>query len=269
MPTILVFFIGLVKYAVLYGNLIYFYFLDTLDSFCFLSVIPLLTYTNADTQKLAILKDNKGKCGIYRWTNLVSGNSYIGSAVDQSGRFSQYYSYKLMETYLEDRKSVIYSALLKHGYSNFKLEILEYCDPTNVIEREQHYIDGQQPEYNILKTAGSRLGSIHTGETKIIMSNNRIGGKNPMFGKTHSEETKEKFRAAWKSRIVSDTTRAKMSVSKGLGTVLVIDQETNVTQEYASVSQAAKALGTSHVTLGKYIKSQKLFKLRYKVLIKS
>jgi hypothetical protein len=66
MPTILVFFIGLVKYAVLYGNLIYFYFLDTLDSFCFLSVIPLLTYTNADTQKLAILKDNKGKCGIYR-----------------------------------------------------------------------------------------------------------------------------------------------------------------------------------------------------------
>lgn len=90
-----------------------------------------------------------------------------------------------------------------------------------------------------------------------------------MFGRAYSEETKEKFRVTWKSRIVSDTTRAKLSASKGLETVLVIDQDTNVTQEYASVSQAAKALGTSHVTLGKYIKSQKLFKLRYKVLIKS
>jgi hypothetical protein len=33
-------------------------------------------------------------------------------------------------------------------------EILEYCDSSNVIEREQYYIDLLNPEYNILKTAG-------------------------------------------------------------------------------------------------------------------
>jgi group I intron endonuclease len=55
-------------------------------------------------------------------------------------------------------RSAIYSALLKHGYSNFGVDILEYCEPNKLITREQHYIDLLKPKYNICKTAGSRLG---------------------------------------------------------------------------------------------------------------
>ena len=32
---------------------------------------------------------------------------------------------------------MIYSAILKYGYINFKLEILEYCDSKVLISREQ------------------------------------------------------------------------------------------------------------------------------------
>jgi group I intron endonuclease len=46
------------------------------------------------------------------------------------------------------------------------LEILEYCDRDKCIEREQYYIDLLRPEYNILQTAGSRLGSQQSEETK-------------------------------------------------------------------------------------------------------
>lgn len=138
-----------------------------------------MSYSNAVApQKKLIFNDNKGKCGIYRLINNSNGKSYIGSAVNLSGRFYSYYSYKAIETYLSKRKSAIYSALLKYGYSNFTLlEILEYCDPSVLIEREQYYIDLLQPEYNILKTAGSRFGSKHSEETKKTMSINRRGGK--------------------------------------------------------------------------------------------
>ena len=122
---------------------------------CFLSGIPLLTYSNADTEKQSIFKDNKRKCGIYRWVNNLNGKSYVGSATNRICRFYQYYSFKTLEIYLKNRKSAIYSALLKYGYSNFSLEILEYCDSSNLIEREQFYMDLLRPEYNILKTAGS------------------------------------------------------------------------------------------------------------------
>jgi group I intron endonuclease len=59
----------------------------------------------------------------------------------------------------------INKALVKYGYSDFSLLILEYCEPDLCIEREQYYIDLYKPEYNILKLAGSSIGYTHTEET--------------------------------------------------------------------------------------------------------
>ena len=50
---------------------------------------------------------------------------------------------------------LINKALVKYGYSNFSLEILEYCDPALAISREQYYIDLLKPIYNLAKVAGS------------------------------------------------------------------------------------------------------------------
>lgn len=50
---------------------------------------------------------------------------------------------------------MIFSPLLKYGYSEFSLEILKYCDPSTIIFREQHYIYNLKPEYNILSIARS------------------------------------------------------------------------------------------------------------------
>jgi group I intron endonuclease len=61
---------------------------------------------------------------------------------------------------------VIYKALLKYGYANFSLEILEYCEPSKCVEREQYYLDLLKPEYNILPTAGSSFGFRHSEESK-------------------------------------------------------------------------------------------------------
>lgn len=105
---------------------------------------------------------------------------YIGSSVDLGYRLKQYFSI----SYLTRKKSwplrgltsSISSALLKYGYSNFKLEILEYCEAnkTIILEREQHYINLLKPEYNILKIAGSPLGYKHTEESLAKMRNRKL-----------------------------------------------------------------------------------------------
>jgi group I intron endonuclease len=82
---------------------------------------------------------------------------------------------------------LICSGLLKHGYSSFKLIILEYCDKKDVISREQYYFDLLMPSYNICKTAGSTLGRMHQEESKIGLY------KKGKTGFIHSEETKEKI----------------------------------------------------------------------------
>lgn len=59
-------------------------------------------------------------------------------------------------------RSHIISALLKYGYSNFSLEILEYCKPEKNLIREQYYLDLLKPSYNILLKADSTLGRKHS-----------------------------------------------------------------------------------------------------------
>lgn len=69
-----------------------------------------------------------------------------------SKRFKQYFNYNhIADT---KRNMRIDRALLKYGYSKFKLEILEYCKISNLIEREQYYLDLLKPEFNILLKAG-------------------------------------------------------------------------------------------------------------------
>lgn len=45
------------------------------------------------------------------------------------------------------------------------LEILEYCDRSIFINREQYNLDKYEPEYNILTKAGSSLGFRHYEQT--------------------------------------------------------------------------------------------------------
>src|SRR5437588_7973069 len=107
-------------------------------------------YQNAEVDKDKIIQENKDKAGIYMWKNTLNDKQYIGSAVDLSNRLSKYYSTSYMENELNRGNSHIYRALLKNGYSNFSLTILEYCEPEKCIEREDYYLCSLPHEYNIL-----------------------------------------------------------------------------------------------------------------------
>jgi group I intron endonuclease len=76
-----------------------------------------------------LASENKNKSGIYMWKNLINGKQYIGSSVDLRNRFYQYFNtnYLTRDNYMQ-----ICRALLKYGYSNFSLTILEYCSQNNV-----------------------------------------------------------------------------------------------------------------------------------------
>lgn len=85
---------------------------------------------------------------------------------------------------------MIYSSILKHGYSSFSLEILEYCDRDKAISREQYFLDLLNPEYNILKKAGSRLGSKHSLEVIAkmrakVIAPERLAAFNARFARLH------------------------------------------------------------------------------------
>jgi group I intron endonuclease len=53
---------------------------------------------------------------------------------------------------------IIDRALLKFGHRNFRFEIIEICERSNIILREQYYIKLLKPAYNIKEAAVLRAG---------------------------------------------------------------------------------------------------------------
>ena len=89
---------------------------------------PIYSYHNAYEERIKIFKQNRNKCGIYLWTNTITGKSYAGSSVNLSRRIRDYFYKSYLIRELEKNNSLIYKSLLKHNYKGFRLDILEYCE---------------------------------------------------------------------------------------------------------------------------------------------
>ena len=184
----------------------------------------------------------------------------------------------------------IYKALIKYGHSNFTLEILEYCDKSEVISREQYYIDLLKPEYNILPTAGSLLGFKHSEETIAKLSTwakarfwtlehkaKRLEQlKHLHSNKEHLERLKERAKERIKILNADPVVKAKqiehLKISNKSNVhkehlkrihslnshqVEVFDSLTNEATAYSSITEAARAIGCSKVAISKTLKHQK------------
>lgn len=92
------------------------------------------------------------KSGIYMITNKVTKKYYIGKSKDLKGRF---YNYLNINRLMENKSSRIHKALLKFGFENFSITILEFIEsPTIKLlnEREDFFINIFKPQYNIKRS---------------------------------------------------------------------------------------------------------------------
>jgi hypothetical protein len=206
-------------------------------------VKPIIIYINADTDKLNLFADNRGKVGVYRWINKISGNTYVGSSINISVRMYTYFSLRS----LAKSNRPIDRALLKYGFSNFSLEILEYCNEDNVLKREQYFIDLLKPEYNIVQTAGSTLGYKHTPESLAKMRDFVL-----------SEEVLKR-----------KTLSTKNAAEARKISVIVENIKTKEKTEYGSMTEVGKVLGVHRNAVSQAVKIQSLLKKTYLVTKKN
>jgi group I intron endonuclease len=188
--------------------------------------------------------------------------------VDLRVRLRYYFNINALK---RNNNMLICRALLKYGYENFRLEILKYCSPEKCIKWEQFYIDLFNPEYNILKIAGSSLGSNQSEESRVKISAS-------MKGIPKSDEAKAKMSAAKLGSKKSEETRAKMSASKKGNTyaknhpnsikIEVMDLETNISTVYNSIREAARALNCTHGSLRLNINSKRQFPYKGRYALK-
>jgi len=134
---------------------------------------------------------------IYKTINLINNKIYIGQ---KRGKFDKNYY---------GSGKILNKSIKKYGTNNFKVELLCECkDRMELDKKEKYYIKKFNSSitfgnYNIAngghggngmegKTYEECFGESKAKQIKEKQSENRTGEKNPMFGKKHKNESKEK-----------------------------------------------------------------------------
>lgn len=204
--------------------------------------VPVKSYYNITNKKISIINENKNKSGVYRWVNIINNKSYVGSSVKIDRRIICYFSFNNIKRIVSKERSMIYSGIIKYGYSKFKLDILEYCPKEILLEREQFYIDILKPEYNILKIAGSRLGIKHSFNGKKAMSI-KSRGRKFLY--------KDKVIRTYLPKVVTSNTKLKLALRSQGVNVKILDSSNNLINEFSTIKSAAKYMGVDYNTISK------------------
>lgn len=145
--------------------------------------------------------------GIYKITNLVTRDYYIGSAVNLNSRKRTHFANMNLGKHPNKHLQSSYN---KYGKENFSFEILAKCPKEYNLKLEQFFIDILKPTFNKRKEVNSNLGMVLTEEHKRKISESNTN--NPKrIGKKLSEEQKEKMRQAKLGKKLSEETKQKIS----------------------------------------------------------
>lgn len=140
------------------------------------------------------------KQGIYKITNLTTGQFYIGSSVDIKKR-ERYHFWQLKEN--RHHNTILQNSFNKYGLDNFRFEIVEIViDRHKIKEREQYYIDTLKPSYNIRMDAQNAIEYSAESKERIRLS---------QIGRTFSKQTIEKMSIAQLGKVIPAETRERIS----------------------------------------------------------
>lgn len=129
---------------------------------------------------------------VYKITNKITNKIYIGITNQGSGTRYRHHWYEART----NESSPIYRSMAKYGEENFTLEIIGFAETYDELkEKEKYYIK----EYD---------------STNRKIGYNLTEGGDGTFGRSHSEETKEKIRQKALGRIASEETKKRMSETR-------------------------------------------------------
>lgn len=114
-------------------------------------------------------------CGIYKLVNLIDNKLYVGSSINVESR--EYKHFWMLNRNIHDNIH-LQNSFNKNGHNNFKFEIIEECDESLLIDRENYYINlynsnNQKYGYNMASVNEFRRNT-YNDEVKIKLSKHNL-----------------------------------------------------------------------------------------------
>ena len=205
------------------------------------------------------IKNFPNKSGIYKITS-PTGNIYIGESENLKVRCKFYLTPNRIK-----KQRAIYNSLIKYSIGQHNIEIIEFCDIENLLERErywQEYHNSVNEGLNCFLTSTDKNKKVLSEETKKIMSQKTSGFNNHFYGKKHSEDTKFKISESSKGKnnpnyggkFKNDEWLLKQSISNSKKPLIIIDTLTNETLIFNNSKDAGNFLNCESSKIRTYKK---------------
>ena len=92
--------------------------------------------------------------GIYKITNTITGDFYIGSSKNVKHRWAQH---KCKSRWNEHPNNPMYIDMQKYGVEKFDFEVIEEAEIGQLKEKEQQFIETLKPTYNQMNAKGLNI----------------------------------------------------------------------------------------------------------------
>lgn len=179
----------------------------------------------------------KNRIGVYLITNNHNKKQYVGSSKNVNYRMQRHRS-QLKGGFHKNRK--LQAAYNKYGLDGFTFSVVELVnDLTDLLTREQYYIDTLKPFYNIMQVAGTVEGFKHSLETieKCIAANKRRTGTH------HTGQKGRVFKLDKDTLEILDVYSSGGAAAESLKSILKGTVETAANKIGESVKRGATAYG--------------------------
>ena len=93
-------------------------------------------------------------CGIYKITNTITGDFYIGSSNDVKKRWA---NHKCPSSLKRFPNNQLYKDMQKYGIDKFEFQVLEEVEPEELKVAEQQFIETLKPTYNNYNASGLNI----------------------------------------------------------------------------------------------------------------
>jgi group I intron endonuclease len=172
--------------------------------------------------------------GIYKITNLKTGECYIGRSIHVEERWKEHFC----KGYGAIHSKRFQDAIDQYGKDGFSFRLIEECDPEVLDERERFWINSLKPAYNTV-TEGHPVSE----ETRAKISESLAGRK-------QLPELVEKRRQA-----ILERHKTHPQTNEGHKKKVAVEEETITV--FDSVKDCAEYLGLDASTVTKALKQGK------------
>jgi len=128
--------------------------------------------------------------GVYKIENQTTGRIYVGSSVDVKTRIRKHLGALRGDYHTNSRLQYAFN---KYGEGDFEINILEETNESNLLNREQFYMDKFSAVTQGYNRCPSAHGFRHSEESKIKMSKAKMGQPGYWKNRTIPQEVANKI----------------------------------------------------------------------------